>query len=56
MRSEGEGGADAKPESVARPPQPACPVCGGHLIEIRGKLQCERCRAIIETCCEGGPP
>jgi hypothetical protein len=34
----------------------ACPVCGGHLIEIRGKLQCERCHTIIETCCEGGPP
>jgi serine kinase of HPr protein (carbohydrate metabolism regulator) len=34
----------------------ACPACGGHLIEIRGKLQCERCHTICETCCEGGPP
>ena len=32
----------------------ACPVCGGRLIEIRGKLQCSVCRAICETCCEGG--
>jgi hypothetical protein len=36
-------------------PQPvACPVCGGRLMEIRGKLQCTRCRTICETCCEGG--
>lgn len=33
---------------------PACPVCGGHLIEIRQKRQCERCHTICETCCEGG--
>jgi hypothetical protein len=33
----------------------ACPVCGGQLIEIRGKLVCQRCHAICETCCEGGP-
>ena len=39
----------------SRTPRVACPVCGGHLIEIRGKLQCERCHTIIETCCEGGP-
>ena len=32
-----------------------CPVCQGRtLIEIRGKLQCERCHTICETCCEGG--
>jgi hypothetical protein len=32
-----------------------CPVCRGQtLIEIRGKLQCERCHTICETCCEGG--
>ena len=32
-----------------------CPVCAGPtLIEIRGKLQCERCHTICETCCEGG--
>jgi len=34
--------------------RPACPVCQGHLIEIRGKLQCSRCHTICETCCEGG--
>ncbi|RLT11885.1 MAG: hypothetical protein DWI21_01990 [Planctomycetota bacterium] len=32
----------------------ACPVCGGTLIEIRHKLQCEQCHTICETCCEGG--
>ena len=33
---------------------PACPVCGGELIDIRAKLQCARCHRICETCCEGG--
>ncbi|MBI1310727.1 hypothetical protein GC176_05415 [bacterium] len=33
---------------------PACPVCGGTLVDIRHKLQCSRCRTICETCCEGG--
>ena len=47
-------GASSPNES--KTPRVACPVCGGHLIEIRGKLQCERCHTIIETCCEGGPP
>lgn len=32
-----------------------CPSCGGHLIEIHGVLQCERCHTITETCCEGVP-
>ncbi|MDA0586579.1 MAG: hypothetical protein O2820_00145 [Planctomycetota bacterium] len=31
-----------------------CPVCAGRLIDIRHKLQCERCHTICETCCEGG--
>ena len=35
-------------------PRPACPACGGQLIEIRAKLQCSRCHTICETCCEGG--
>ncbi|WP_186775740.1 hypothetical protein [Rubripirellula tenax] len=35
-------------------PQPGCPVCGGSMIDIRGKLQCTRCHRICETCCEGG--
>jgi hypothetical protein len=34
--------------------KPACPACGGQLIEIRAKLQCARCHTICETCCEGG--
>ncbi len=34
--------------------RPACPVCGGTLIEIRHKLQCSQCHTICETCCEGG--
>jgi hypothetical protein len=33
--------------------RPICPACGGKLIEIRAKLQCERCHRICETCCEG---
>ena len=33
---------------------PACPVCGGRLVEQRGKLVCSRCHTICETCCEGG--
>jgi hypothetical protein len=44
------------PQSAIRNPQsrPACPVCGGSLVEIRMKLVCSACRAICETCCEGG--
>ena len=34
--------------------KPACPVCGGRLIEQRAKLICSRCRTVCETCCEGG--
>ena len=34
--------------------RPACPVCGGSLMEIRQKSVCERCHSIVETCCEGG--
>jgi hypothetical protein len=37
-----------------RSKRPACPLCGGPLIEIKQKLQCSQCRAICETCCEGG--
>ncbi len=33
---------------------PACAVCGGRLVDIRGKLQCTQCHRICETCCEGG--
>jgi Zn finger protein HypA/HybF involved in hydrogenase expression len=46
------GKKDATPEH--EPSKPACPVCGGKLIEIRAKLQCSRCHTINETCCEGG--
>ncbi len=34
--------------------RPACPVCGGPLVEIRAKLTCARCHTVCETCCEGG--
>lgn len=37
-----------------KPGLPACPACGGELIEIRSKLQCSHCHRICETCCEGG--
>ena len=42
---------EMKEEQACRP---ACPACGGELIEIRAKLQCSRCHTICETCCEGG--
>jgi hypothetical protein len=41
-------------EQNAKVCRPACPVCCGHLIEIRGKLVCSQCHQICETCCEGG--
>ncbi len=42
------------PVEEYQPAKPSCQVCGGRLMEIRGKLQCERCHVIWETCCEGG--
>jgi len=45
------GGNAACPD---RTQSPACPLCGGPLIEIKQKLQCSQCRTICETCCEGG--
>lgn len=45
---EGESTAD---EASGRP---ACPVCGGKLVEIRAKFHCADCHRICETCCEGG--
>ena len=32
-----------------------CPICSGETYEIRAKLVCRQCGAILETCCEGGP-
>lgn len=32
-----------------------CPICQGETHEIRAKLVCRQCGAILETCCEGGP-
>jgi hypothetical protein len=32
-----------------------CPICQGETFEIRAKLVCRTCSAILETCCEGGP-
>jgi hypothetical protein len=54
-RNESSQDGASSPED-SKIPRVACPVCGGQLIEIRGKLQCARCHTIIETCCEGGPP
>lgn len=31
-----------------------CWVCGGKLLDIRGKLVCNSCRTVNETCCDGG--
>lgn len=51
---EPEGGRAGLPESENEAAAPACPACGGLMFEVRGKLQCSRCRVICETCCEGG--
>ena len=40
---------------MGRGMEPCCPICGGPLMEIRAKKHCQRCHAICETCCEGGP-
>lgn len=47
--------ATDKEQTERKSSRPACPVCGGTLIEIRAKLMCSRCHTICETCCEGGP-
>jgi hypothetical protein len=49
--------AERRTDEVVEKPEicrPACPVCGGALIEIRHKRQCSQCHTICETCCEGG--
>jgi hypothetical protein len=46
--------ADRPAKPPDRPAPPACPVCGGKLIEIRAKLVCSRCHTVCEGCCEGG--
>jgi hypothetical protein len=45
---------EAAAEGAANGAICVCQLCKGRLIEIRGKLQCERCHTIWETCCEGG--
>jgi len=37
-----------------QPSRPACPACGGKLVEIRAKLRCSRCHRICEE--EGDDP
>ena len=49
-RGDGGRGADGRCDAS----RPACPVCGGRLIEIRAKFECQQCHRICETCCEGG--
>lgn len=51
-QDENHPGDRCSPVSIDR--LPACPVCGGRLVDIRQKRQCERCHTICETCCEGG--
>jgi hypothetical protein len=51
-QSQAPSGSSAQKDKA--PSQPICQLCGGRLIEIRAKLQCERCHTIWETCCEGG--
>lgn len=34
-------------------PRPACPVCGGQIVEERQHTKCSRCGRITEGCCEG---
>jgi hypothetical protein len=53
MKEETKNGTTST-SSTCGPTRPACPACGGGLIEIRGKLQCAVCHTICETCCEGG--
>lgn len=48
----GDARRDADQNALS-PRRPACPVCGGRLIEVRAKLQCSQCHRICETCCEG---
>jgi len=52
--SEPQPGAARRERGREGPKRPACPQCGGLLVEIKQKLQCSNCRAICETCCEGG--
>lgn len=49
------------PETAPRPTSvdcptagPACPVCGGSLMDVKQKMVCRRCHTVVETCCEGG--
>ena len=46
--------SETKAKKSEKPCQPACPACGGSLIDIRAKLQCSKCHMICETCREGG--
>jgi len=47
--SRSEAAGDANAEETGRP---ACPVCGGQLVDIRRKLCCVQCHSIIESCCD----
>jgi hypothetical protein len=41
-----------QPPAAAPPP---CPVCSGHLIELRGFVRCARCHFSMCAGCEGEP-
>jgi hypothetical protein len=45
----------ALPEQVPpAPARPACPLCNGTLIELRGLLRCSRCYFTLCEGCNGG--
>ena len=45
--------AAAEPACLAAPPPPACPMCGGQFIELRGLNRCVRCHYVVCLNCDG---
>jgi hypothetical protein len=48
--------SEAKPEVQRSEAQPACPVCSGMLIVLRGLFRCARCGYCTCSSCEGAGP
>jgi hypothetical protein len=48
--------SEPKLEVPQSAPQPACPVCSGLLITLRGLFRCTRCGYSLCCGCEGGGP
>jgi hypothetical protein len=56
LRDRRRGRAAGRPFCILAPMSTGrCPICQGETFEIRAKLVCRTCGAILETCCEGGP-